>query len=248
MLASLTLILLGAVAGGFVNGLTGFGTSLTALPFWLYALAPPAAAQLAAAAAVVGHVQTLPRIWTSIVWRRSALVILTGLAGVPAGTWLLPHVSARAFKLVVGWILVGYCGVLLTRALREQQASAADTLGSRLAAAAVGFGGGVLGGLAGLSGVLPILWSARKPWPKDEKRALIQTFNLTILVAMLLSSWIAGLVTADFWRSLVLALPGTVAGAQLGAAAYHRLEDRHFERLVLVLLLASGASLVIGNA
>jgi hypothetical protein len=35
---TLTFVLAGAVAGGFVNGLTGFGTGLTALPFWLQAI------------------------------------------------------------------------------------------------------------------------------------------------------------------------------------------------------------------
>ena len=35
---TLTMVLVGALAGGFVNGLTGFGTGLTALPFWLQAV------------------------------------------------------------------------------------------------------------------------------------------------------------------------------------------------------------------
>jgi uncharacterized membrane protein YfcA len=32
---ALAMLLIGALAGGFVNGLTGFGTGLTALPLWL---------------------------------------------------------------------------------------------------------------------------------------------------------------------------------------------------------------------
>jgi uncharacterized membrane protein YfcA len=245
------------VVGGFVNGLTGFGTSLTALPFWLYTLAPPAAAELAAASAIVGHVQTLPRIWGAIRWRPISLLIVTGLAGVPVGTWLLPHISVRAFKLVVGCILIGYCSFLLATMLRETKVSdvvfEADksaqpkTIRERFFASAVGFGGGVLGGVAGLAGVLPIIWSATQPWTKNEKRALIQLFNLTILAAMLVSSLAAGLVTAEFWRSLIVALPGTIVGAQVGAAVYRRLDDRRFERVVLALLLLSGLSLVAGN-
>jgi hypothetical protein len=36
----LAFVLAGALVGGFVNGLTGFGTGLTALPFWLQAVEP----------------------------------------------------------------------------------------------------------------------------------------------------------------------------------------------------------------
>ena len=34
------IVFAGALAGGFVNGLTGFGTGMTALPIWVYALPP----------------------------------------------------------------------------------------------------------------------------------------------------------------------------------------------------------------
>jgi uncharacterized membrane protein YfcA len=50
---TLAVVLAGALAGGFANGLTGFGTGLTALPFWLQVVEPVIAAQLASACGVV---------------------------------------------------------------------------------------------------------------------------------------------------------------------------------------------------
>ena len=41
------LLLAGALAGGIVNGLTGFGTALTAIGIWIYAIPPTVAASLA---------------------------------------------------------------------------------------------------------------------------------------------------------------------------------------------------------
>jgi uncharacterized membrane protein YfcA len=52
--ATLALILAGALLGGFVNGLTGFGTALTGLPMWLQAVEPLIAAQVASACSVLG--------------------------------------------------------------------------------------------------------------------------------------------------------------------------------------------------
>ena len=53
------IILAGALAGGLVNGLTGFGTALTAVGLWLFAIPPSVAAPLAILCSVVTQIQTL---------------------------------------------------------------------------------------------------------------------------------------------------------------------------------------------
>ena len=47
----LALLLVGALAGGFVVGLAGFGSALMALGIWLYVLPPPTAVPYKLAAA-----------------------------------------------------------------------------------------------------------------------------------------------------------------------------------------------------
>ena len=56
----IVIILIGAVAGGLVNGLTGFGTALTAIGLWLSVLAPPVAATLAIQVIVATSIWALP--------------------------------------------------------------------------------------------------------------------------------------------------------------------------------------------
>lgn len=49
-------VVLGALCGGFVTGLAGLGTGLTALGFWLHVVNPSVAAALVAVAvACFGH-------------------------------------------------------------------------------------------------------------------------------------------------------------------------------------------------
>jgi uncharacterized membrane protein YfcA len=240
MPGDIPLILLGALAGGFVNGLTGFGTALTAMPLWLLVLPPAVAAQLAAAGGAIGQLQTLPAIWHAVEWRRVGPFIIAGLAGVPLGTWLVPHISLREFKLGVGVVLIAYCSFMLL--FKDRYAAIG---GGRGADAMIGFGGGILAGLAGLSGPLPTIWATLKAWTKDEKRALFQTFNFVMLTAMLAASAVAGLMGRDLFRALLFALPGTIVGARLGGWAYRKLDERRFDRLVLSLLLASGVAMAV---
>lgn len=237
--ATLALVLAGALVGGFVNGLTGFGTALAGLPMWLQAVEPLIAAQLASACSVLGHLTTLPTIWRTANWRRLAPMLIAGLIGVPIGTWVLPLIPLDIFKFVIGLVLVVYCSYMLFVAGRIRLAA-----GARGVETVIGFAGGIFGGIAGLSGVLPTIYASLKGWPKDERRAFFQAFNLTILTAMLVASVVQGLVGARFLMALAVAVPGTLAGSWVGVRLYHRLDDRRFDRIVLFVLLLSGVGLI----
>src|SRR5437763_10605315 len=80
---TLAVVLAGALAWGFANGLTGFGTGLTALAFWLQVVEPGIAAQLASACGGVGRVAALPTIWPAMDWARLAAPLLAGLGSWP---------------------------------------------------------------------------------------------------------------------------------------------------------------------
>jgi uncharacterized membrane protein YfcA len=116
--------------------------------------------------------------------------------------------------------------------------------GGRVADGFVGLCGGVLGGVAGLSGPLPTIWAGLRGWGKDAKRGVFQAFNLTVLAFALVSQALAGLMTAELGRLVLVALPGTLIGAYLGRRAYGRLDNARFERVVLVVLLIAGVALL----
>jgi len=118
------------------------------------------------------------------------------------------------------------------------------SFGGRLADAAVGFAGGILGGLAGLSGPIPTLWASVRGWGKDERRGVFQTFNWTVLSASLCLQAGTGFITREVVWLAVLALPATIFGAWLGARAYRVLSDKNFRDVVLGLLFLSGLGLV----
>ncbi len=62
----IAVLLAGALLGGFVSGLTGFGLALTAIPFWLLVASPPLVAALATASSVVSQAQTFHLVWRHI--------------------------------------------------------------------------------------------------------------------------------------------------------------------------------------
>ena len=241
MLTPLTglVVVAGALAGGFVTGLAGFGTGLIALGFWLHVIAPAPAATLVAVCSVVAQVQTLPTIWHAIDYRRVLPMILAGLLGVPVGTMLLSRIDVDIFRLTVGIFLIAFSGSMLLTPGQPRL-----VLGGCMADSAVGFAGGLLGGLAGLSGPLPTVWATLRGWTKDQRRSVFQMFNLAILAAVVVWHAVSGLLTPKLGWLIAIALPGTLVGAWLGAHTYRRLSDKRFHELVLGLLAISGLTLV----
>ena len=223
----------------FVSGLAGFGTALMALGIWLYVLPPSLAVPLVLICSVSSQISTLPAMWPVLDFKLAWPFVIGGLAGMPVGAMLVARADPQTFKLSVGVMLLVFRTVLyLIRAPMKLQ------FGGRAADAAVGFAGGILGGLAGLSGPLPTLWASVRGWTKDQRRGVFQIFNGTVLGAALCLQIASGFVEQEiFWLAL-LALPGTLIGARIGARAYRALSDRNFYDVVLGLLFLSGIGLV----
>ncbi len=236
---ALLMILMGALVGGFVSGLTGFGLGLVAIGIWLQVIDPAAASTLVAFCSVVATAFTIRSVWHAIDAATVWPMVAAGLLGVPLGTWLLAYVNADDFRFGLGAFLLAYAAIMLPARVRTKLA-----WGGHAADAAVGFAGGILGGLAGLSGPLPTVWAGVRGWGKDERRGVFQLFNLVILSAVMASHAASGLLNADFARLAALSLPGTLLGSWLGVRAYRRLSDRRFHELVLWLLGTSGLTLL----
>jgi hypothetical protein len=232
------LLFVGALAGGFVSGLAGFGTALMALSIWLYVLPPSAAVPLVLICSVIAQSATLPSMWKSfdltLVWP----FLIGGLLGVPLGTMLVAHADPNVFKLTVGILLLVFPTALYF------SAPMAFDVGGKIADGIVGFIGGILGGLAGLSGPPPILWASVRGWGKDERRGVFQTFNWTVLFVALCLQAASGLVAREVIWLAALALPATILGSWIGARLYRALSDRNFRDIVLGMLFLSGAILV----
>lgn len=242
MTTEMIFVLTGAFAGGFVAGLTGFGTGITALVFWLHAVPPAVASPLVVICSVIGQLQTLHRIWHAIVWKNVLPYIVGGLAGVPVGTYLLAQVSVGAFKTSVGVLLIVYCTFTLLKRVDTK-----ITWGGRAADSAVGLGGGILGGLAGTSAPLPTIWTGLRGMERHARRGVLQTYNLAILFFATVAQAFAGFITLEVLKYVLIAFPGTVAGAWIGRWVYDRLSDVRFGQAVLVLLLFSGIMLTYGG-
>ena len=110
--ATYALLLFGALAGGFVSGLAGFGTALMALGIWLYVLPPSLAVPLVLICSVSSQLSTLPAMWRVLDFKLASPFVIGGLAGMPIGALLVARAEPQTFKLSVGVMLLVFPAAL----------------------------------------------------------------------------------------------------------------------------------------
>jgi len=168
---------------------------------------------------------------------RAGPYLLGGVDGGPLGVAALAVASPEALKLAVGLLLVVY--TLLAMAARLPAPPP-----SRAADGAVGFAGGVLGGFAGLSGPLPVIWLRLRGGGPDAQRAVYQPFNLVVLALAAAAMAVSGAMDAAALWAAALCLPVALAAAGAGARLYRRTAPGLFQRIVTGLLCLSGLVLI----
>jgi len=238
----LWVVVLGAVAAGFVQGLSGFGFGLVAMSFWAWALEPRLAAALAVCGALTGQLVAAVSVRRGFDRKRLLPFVLGGLAGIPIGVALLPRLDMQAFKLVLGTLLVLWCpAMLMARQLPR------ITRGGRLGDAVAGLTGGIMGGLGGFTGVLPTLWCTLRGFDKDAQRAVIQNFNLSMLLVTMATYVATGLVTRATLPLLAVVVPAMLVPSFLGARLYLGISEARFKQVVLGLLTLSGVAMLASS-
>jgi uncharacterized protein len=229
-----------ALVASFTSGLSGFAFGLVALGLWLHFVEPAVAGPLVVLCSLTGQ------LITTIALRRSFRAdlawpfILGGAFGVPLGVLALKFADPSPLKRGFGVFLVAYAVYALLRPpLRPLLA------GGRLADGGIGMVGGAMGGLAGLSGAIPVLWCDLRGWGKEIGRGVYQPFNIAMQVLAVAVLAVAGLLTQPIWTAFAVCLPGVITGTLIGLRLYAHVDDRQFRAIVLWLVLASGVTLAI---
>jgi uncharacterized membrane protein YfcA len=239
-LLDIGIFLIATFIGALIVGVTGFAFGLVAAALWLHILTPIQTATLIIAFGLIVQGYAVIRLRRALNWHRLWPFILGAAFGVPAGVFVLGWADPAYVRAATGAFLIVYSLYALLRPTLKPV-----THGGAAADAGVGFLNGVLGGMTGLAGILVTIWCTVRGWPKDEQRAVFQPVGVAIFVMS--AAWLGakGALSGDIAKLFLIGLPALALGTWLGFKLYGRLDDATFRKAVLVLLLISGATLII---
>ncbi|HZL39545.1 MAG TPA: sulfite exporter TauE/SafE family protein [Pseudolabrys sp.] len=236
----IALFLFATFLGGFTSGLTGFAAGLVVSGIWLHIITPLQTAVLIAAYGVVNQGYGIWKVRHALQWRRILPFVGGGAVGVPLGAYLVTYLNPTHLRIGVGALLIVYSLYNLARPTFTPIKSnpAADT--------GIGLLNGLLGGLTGLGGVISTIWVQLGGGAKDAQRAIFQpVLFITMAMATLTFGTAGHLFNIDILKLFFMGLPVLLLGLWAGVTLYGKLDDAAFRKIILILLLISGLSLVV---
>ena len=228
-----------AFAGALVFGLTGFGSALITIPLATHLVPLPFALALFSLADLVsafGVGLENPRNAVRSEWTRLVPMILAGTALGVTALVNLPR--------AVGMLLLGV--FVLSFALY----SLVGRTGSRVVSARwawlAGFAGGITSSLFGAGGPPYAIYLSQRGLTKEQFRATLGFAILTSISLRVAAFLVTGLLLdARVWIAAAVAAPCAFAGIALSRRVFRLISRDTLLRAVTVILLASGASLVV---
>lgn len=220
---------------GLISGLTGFGFALVASGALLSIRSPVEATALVLVCSILSQCLSIARLRTLPPLSTALVMIGPGLLGAPIGIWLLHDLNPDLVKVCIGGFLILYSAVVATL-----QPDFRVRFGNAWSDGLVGFLGGVLGGIAGLSGALPTAWGLVRGWTPRMQRAVCQSYTLVLQVWSLAILALFDPLPAPLMGDLMIGLPIVLVTVLAGLSLFARIDQARFRSIVLALLAAIG--------
>lgn len=228
------------LAAGLVQGMTGFGFALVAVPILLIFLDPPSAIGLTMLMALLVAAFVCARHWRHVRLVETSLMLGASVPGILLGTQALTVWPAPTIKTLAGAAAVASALPLLLGYRRRFGRE-------RLAAVAAGALSGFLQGSTGLSGPPIVLLMSNQGWHPEVFRASL-SFFFTLASALTVAALrVNGVLTDELLLSSTSLLPALVGGMFLGIWLAGRVDVQRFRLVVNLLILATGTATLISG-
>ena len=239
----LVLFCFAAFAGGFVSGFSGFAMGLVVSGVWLHIITPVQTAALIAGYGLLTQGYGILKLRQALNWQAIwplSLGTTIGIPiGIPIGVLLLTYINPVYLRLGVCVLLVRYAVYSLARpAFKPMKIGAAPDIG-------IGFVNGLVGGLTGLGGVVSTISCQWRGWTRDAQRAVFQPVLFAAFVVISISMAVTGAFTTETLKLYGLGLPFLLVGLWSGFKLYGKIDDEMFRKVVLILILLAGLSLIV---
>jgi uncharacterized membrane protein YfcA len=220
----------------FLEGITGFGCTVLALPFAIMLVGTKQAVPVLMSLALMLALYIVIVSRKKIVWPEYFKIIGFASLGLPIGMATFSYVNESVLKAILGvfMVVVSLRGLLSFVVNLNETKLPQWVLNTLLAV------GGFIHGVFSSGGPLVVIY-ARKALPdKSNFRATVSLLWLTLNTVMLTQGVISGRMTPEILEIIAVCVPFFIVGALSGNWAHTHIKDRYFSQIVYVVLLISG--------
>ncbi|MFP7753912.1 sulfite exporter TauE/SafE family protein [Thermodesulfobacteriota bacterium B35] len=242
-LSAMTTFLLAGViflAAGFVQGLTGFGSALVAIPLLSLLMDVKAAVPLCILNGLVITGYLMYRLRQDLDHRRILPLLIGSFPGILVGATLLARVDSGCIRAGIGILLISYS--LFNLLVRPRPLCPGRAWGYL-----AGFCTGAIGTAFSAGGPPAIIYTALTDWSKDEIRATLTGFFAANSTLIALVHALTGVTTGTTLAYFACTFFFVLAGTMLGSRLTGRINRSAYLRVVHLFLIAMGAMMLISS-
>lgn len=218
---------------GLVQGLTGFGGGLVAIPLLCLIMDVKIAVPLSILSGLVITTTMAFELRRLLAWRPILPLLIGSLPGVLVGTVLLKQADPGVINRILGLLLISISGFNLAFTPRPINPPV-------LWGYVAGFFSGAITASVGAGGPPAIIYTTLQDWKKDQIRATLTGFFVLNGYVTAAVHACTGIITTTvltyFVSTLFFVLLGTFAGSRISG----RIHRRTYLRIVYLLLMGLG--------
>jgi len=223
-----------------LQGLTGFGFSILAIPLITLFISPKTAVPILLIYSMIINIVVLYSARKAVNIKKIWILLVAGIITMPLGTHLLVIMNENLLKIFIGSMILIF-GILLLIGFRKQFAN------EKIAMLPVGMISGLLGGSISISGPPIILFLSNQDVDKHTFRGNLAAYFFILNLFTVPVYYLNGLLTKNVWDYSLTFLPGLLIGVVVGNLLSHKIKDNHFKKLTLILLITMGLLSIISG-
>lgn len=233
-----TIILFGLVVllAHFLEGITGFGCTVLALPFCIMLTGIKTAKPVLTVCGLLLCLYVVIVSYKDILWKQYLRIMIFVGLGLPIGMWIFNKFPENVLKniLAVFMIVISIRGLIICYRKNKVTKPINNSVLNFIL-----FIGGCIHGAFTSGGPLVIIYAAEKLKNKSNFRSTLCMVWVSLNSIIIAQSFVKGDITPEVTKLLLYSLPFLIVGGLLGNFAHHKIKDTIFSKIVYVVLFIS---------
>ena len=231
----------GSSLASLIQGITGFGFALVAVP--LLSLFIPEIKNITPIIVIYSLITNIIIVYKSrkyVEFKKIIPLIIFAIIATPLGTYILINFKVKTLKIIIGIIII-------ITALAMLKNFKIKIRNEKISYGVVGILSGILNGSTGLSGPPVVLFLTNQGEKKDVFRANLTMFGFITNIFAIINFIVEGIINRDTLTFTVIYFPALLLGVIIGIIVVKKISDYFFRLCTIYLIIVLGVYTVIST-
>jgi len=226
------------VTAGFIQGLSGFGGAIIAIPLLSFFLDIKTSVALVTMLSIIIGLINTRELFQYSQYRYLAPLLIGALVGIPIGVIFITAMRETVVLFILSILLIGY-SLYTMRGIKIRLFS------HRYFAYVAGFFSGWLGATLSISGPPVIFYASAQNWAVKEKKSLLSVYLLLVSIFTAIGFFINGMLNDRVMILFGYSVIPLIVGTYLGIIAFNKMVSSIQNKIINIIVLGLGVTLLV---